>query len=373
MNTICVMLNSDYNVTLLTEMLEPTYRIIVGKEKIFSQHACDLLITDYETLNKSLAQVMLRKKAGSPDYLPVLLLIPEGKLNALSEDVWDTIDDVLEIPLHKKRLHLTLCTLLRVKNYSLQLHEADRARNKLSSIIAHDLKNLFSALVTLSKLLIEQYDSYSDADRKRVTHRIHNGVMNTLKLLENMLQWSKIQTGKLDGCIERVNLRMLARHSTSVFQENAKEKNINIHLEIDENIMVYADINMLTTIIRNLVSNAIKFTPHNGEIRILSQENEHFIEVVVADTGIGIRNEDIFKLFRVDMRHSTTGTAGEYGTGLGLIICKEFVEKNGGKLWVESQWKKGSHFKFSLPKATVSPKTKSVYLHKEMEEKTLSL
>ncbi len=149
---------------------------------------------------------------------------------------------------------------------------------------------------------------------------------------------------------EKVNLRELVTDIFSVLTFNAENKNITLNSKISENTNVFADSNIVSTVIRNLVSNALKFTDNGGKISITSVEKNNLIEISVIDTGIGISEENINKLFKIDTHYTTQGTSDEKGTGLGLIICKEFIKKSGGKIWVESKPDIGSAFKFTLPK-----------------------
>jgi signal transduction histidine kinase len=144
-------------------------------------------------------------------------------------------------------------------------------------------------------------------------------------------------------------LKTLVADNLELSSTNAKAKNLTLVSSISDTTTVFADKNMLDTVIRNLVSNAIKFTPVNGKVEILSEEKDGEVEITISDTGVGISPEDIEKLFRVDISHTTIGTGEEKGTGLGLILCKEFVEKNGGRIWVESEVGKGSQFHIRLP------------------------
>jgi signal transduction histidine kinase len=169
--------------------------------------------------------------------------------------------------------------------------------------------------------------------------------------LENLLQWSRIQSNNIEYQPQNLKIVEIVSNSVSVFFLHANKKNITIQLYIDSRFYIFADYNMITTVVRNLISNAIKFTYRNGKIIISAKRENDFIEISIADSGIGIRFENIKKLFQIDQKFKTDGTAGEEGTGLGLILCKEFIEKNRGKIWAESVFGKGSTIKFTLPVA----------------------
>jgi two-component system sensor histidine kinase/response regulator len=169
-------------------------------------------------------------------------------------------------------------------------------------------------------------------------------------LIENLLTWSRIQQGTLDHYPQMMDLRELARQNVDVFMSNAEHKGITLKNLIEEKIPVYADVNMLNAILRHLISNALKFTKPGGLVEVSARDNGAHVEVSVSDTGIGISAEHLPKLFRIDVRYKRLGTAREKGTGFGLILCKEFIEKHGGKIWIESKVEQGSTVRFTLPK-----------------------
>ena len=163
------------------------------------------------------------------------------------------------------------------------------------------------------------------------------------------MQWSRAQTGYISYSPVSIKLKDIIEETINLLLSDAQQKNITLESTVIAEIMVYADENMLKTILRNLIANAIKFTPNNGRIYIEAGNRKSEVEVIVGDTGVGISKEDIDKLFRIDTVFTTLGTADEKGTGLGLLLCKEFVEKHGGKIWIDSIEGKGSEFKFTLP------------------------
>ncbi len=231
-----------------------------------------------------------------------------------------------------------------------QLRELNGMKDKFFSIIAHDLKNPFNTLIFLSELLVDEVRNYSIDEIEKYAQTLYRASKQGYRLLENLLEWSRSQTGRIAFSPQRVHLKNIIPESFAVLENHAKNKQITISPEIPEDTLAFADIKMLATIIRNLVSNALKFTERGGEVTICVKGAENYVEISVSDTGMGIQEEDIQKLFRIDTHHSTSGTDQERGTGLGLILCKEFVEKHNGKIWVESEVGKGSHFMFTLPK-----------------------
>jgi signal transduction histidine kinase len=223
-------------------------------------------------------------------------------------------------------------------------------KDKFFSIIAHDLKNPFNALLGFSELLEKNYDTYTKAEIKEYINVIYESSQSLFKLLDNLLQWSRTQTGSITYTPEAFELLPIVKQEISYLQLNAEKKKIAIKVLVDETIAVFADKNIIATVIRNLVNNAIKFTNTNGRVEIWAREVKNEIEISVTDTGIGIDFNDLDKLFQLSSSLSNKGTANEEGTGLGLLLCKEFIERNGGRIWAKSNKGKGSSFYFTLPK-----------------------
>jgi signal transduction histidine kinase len=173
-----------------------------------------------------------------------------------------------------------------------------------------------------------------------------------LYLLEDLLAWAMTQQGKIIFKPQKLSLADICKNILEILNPKAVAKNITINYYVADSIKVFADIDMIKTILRNLVSNALKFTNNGGTINVSSEENSENVTISISDNGVGIKPENITKLFNISEVITTKGTAEETGTGLGLLLCKEFVEKHGGKIWVESEVGKGSEFKFTLPMST---------------------
>lgn len=230
------------------------------------------------------------------------------------------------------------------------LQELNATKDKFFSIIAHDLKNPFHNLIGLSEVLIEDIDEYDHESIKEVLELILESSSKGYYLLENLLEWSRSQTDRIRYAPQKINLTETTDESIELLYEIADNKKITLINRLDSNFEAYADENMIKTVIRNLVSNAIKFTNTMGTVKIYATESGNNYIYSVEDNGIGIDDENIEKLFKIDVSFSSHGTKGETGTGLGLILCKEFVEKNNGKIWLESEVNKGSIFNFTVPK-----------------------
>ncbi len=230
------------------------------------------------------------------------------------------------------------------------LKELNVSKDKLFSIIAHDLKSPFQPLIGLSEILSEEYKTLSDEERDSFIKELNKTIKNQFKLVENLLDWSRIQTGRMDFAPEKINLSECVDSNIDVLDAFASNKDITILNEVDNSIYVLSDLSMLNSVLQNLISNAIKFSYPGSEVVVSAKLKNNFVETSVDDKGAGISEVDKGKIFRIDIQHTTTGTAQEKGTGLGLIICKELVEKNGGKIWAESK-SPGTRFIFSLKKA----------------------
>ena len=235
--------------------------------------------------------------------------------------------------------------LLEMNN---KLYELNASKDKFFSIIAHDLKNPFNTILGLSELLKDEIKSGNLETIDEYSGMIYSSTVQTLRLLENLLEWANSQRGKISFNPIPIKLRELFDEEFSVLNDMARGKNIELKSSFSDNITIIADKNMIKTILRNLISNAIKFTHKNGKVEVKAMIINNQVEISVSDSGIGMTKETMAKLFRIDANLSTRGTENEKGTGLGLFLCKEFVEKHGGKIWVESESGKGSIFRFNL-------------------------
>jgi len=239
----------------------------------------------------------------------------------------------------------------QLKENNQQLSILNSTKDRFFSIIAHDLRNPFHVLSGFSEVLINDFDKIPVEKTKKYIKMIYDTSTNGKNLLENLLQWSRAETGKIAFNPEKLNLLYIVEGVIDFLEGNVQQKNIKIKQLIGPDIAVLADDNMLKTIFRNLVSNAIKFSLRDGCITLTATATNGQIEITVADTGVGIPPETLPLLFQIENTITTKGTSNEAGTGLGLILCKEFIEKHKGKIWVESTEGKGSKFIFTLPSA----------------------
>ncbi|MBK7058274.1 MAG: hybrid sensor histidine kinase/response regulator [Leptospiraceae bacterium] len=266
--------------------------------------------------------------------------------------------DYITKPFHTAELTMRVATHIEIKQSrekirktNEQLKELNATKDKFFSIIAHDLKNPFNTLLGFSKLLFENAPNYTTDQIQQYAQIMNHTAKQSYALLENLMQWAKSQTEKIKIIPRNSSMNELLSITIPIINGSALKKNITIESNISTEDIVYADNSLTATILRNLLTNAIKFTHANGKITVSTQRKDIFLEVSITDTGVGIEPMNIDKLFRIDSKVTSHGTDNEEGTGLGLILCKEFVEKQGGTIWAISEVGKGSTFTFTLPLA----------------------
>jgi len=230
------------------------------------------------------------------------------------------------------------------------LRESNAAKDKFFSVISHDLKSPFNSIVGFSSILEEQVREKDLEGIEEYAKIIQNSSQRAMDLLSNLLEWSRSQTGRMEFKPENIDIVALINEADDLLRDVAHQKSITITGKMPQSITVFADKDMIGTILRNLISNAIKFTNQGGTIVVSAKQKQGELMVTVSDNGVGIEADVLGNLFRIEESYSTSGTQNEQGTGLGLILCKEFIEKHGGKIWVESEVGKGSKFCFTIPK-----------------------
>lgn len=246
--------------------------------------------------------------------------------------------------------------LYRIKEEQLikqteELKISQAHKDKVYSIIAHDLRSPFGTFAGLTELFLDEYDEYSDEERLEIIQSMQKSSLSLQNLLENLLDWSKLQSGTLKKSLKRLNLRHIAEESLALHKELILKKEQKTSLNIDSDLMVYADHHMVSTIFRNLISNAVKFTTNHGEIAISAEGHKNIINICVKDSGVGLSESEIKDLFDIRNSDKIKEKNPGKGSGLGLLLCKDFIESLDGKLWIESEMSKGSKFCFTLPKS----------------------
>ncbi|MBV5315254.1 MAG: hypothetical protein JZU47_18265 [Prolixibacteraceae bacterium] len=228
------------------------------------------------------------------------------------------------------------------------LQELNLMKDKFFSIIAHDLKNPFQSLLGFTDILETEFNDLKDEEKISYITVISQSANKIYNLLTNLLTWSRAQTSKISFAPEALDLKEIIEQTLELLKNNFQDKSISVKNQVSNSVIVFADKNMTETIFRNIISNAIKFTQVKGEIVIDTLQIDSMIQIAINDSGIGMTENDMNNLFAIDKTVSKTGTSGETGTGLGLLISKEFILKNGGKIWVESVLGQGSTFYFTL-------------------------
>ena len=236
-----------------------------------------------------------------------------------------------------------------LKTINDQLKTLNNTKDKLFSIIAHDLRNPFNIILGHSNILREDFERLEQEEIRDSIEYIDNSSRNAYELLQNLLEWSRSQIGRIESDPTFIKLYHLVEKSLNLQLHMAESKEIQLLNLVSEEVLAFADEDMIHTTLRNLVSNAIKFTPRGGKIEVTGEIKEDFVEVTVEDNGIGIKQENISKLFSLEESYSTSGTEEEQGTGLGLILCKDFVQRNNGDIYIESESGKGTRFIIRLP------------------------
>lgn len=239
----------------------------------------------------------------------------------------------------------------KLKHYADDLKRSNSAKDNFFSIIAHDLRNPFHTILGASELLAHYSTEMSTEEIKETAQNIYRAANNVYNLLVNLLEWSRFQTGKIEIKKTQFNLCEIVNQVLELYSEQAELKKLTVQSSCDDTCFVYADKYMLESVVRNLISNAIKFTPSGKSIEVICKNlSDDLAEFSVRDFGIGIPKEIQQKLFQIDTQISTLGTEQEKGTGLGLVLCKDFIEKNGGTISFESEFGKGSIFRVTIPK-----------------------
>jgi signal transduction histidine kinase len=275
----------------------------------------------------------------------------DQSISEVHKRVLETISPQISLSIKRKQYE----QLLKASEKELRI--SNEAKDRFFNIIAHDLKNPFNAIIGFSSLLTEEWNEFDEDDKISMVTSIRASSESAYELLMNLLEWSRLKVGKISYEPEFIDYTSLIRLNVSLLKGAAEKKNIKLNIQGVCHKMVYADPNMIKTVILNLITNAIKFTPVNGAITIECQQRTDMpgmLILAVKDTGVGIPESELSQLFSLRKAASTEGTDGETGTGLGLLLSSEFIEKNKGKIWVEShqdglERNPGSTFYIALP------------------------
>ncbi len=281
--------------------------------------------------------------------IPVIFITAKTDVDSISTAFEVGGVDYITKPFNRSELLARVKTHLELRSQRKNLEELNATKDKFFSIIGHDLKSPLNQLLSLSEIIQNEIKRGREQEVIRMANLLTESAKSARTLLENLLDWSRSQTGKIHFAPEKLDINRITEEVVELNAQNAFQKNIKIKSAIDPGTTIFADENMVKTVLRNLISNGIKFTKTGGEIKLRAEQVNGMVIYSVADNGIGIKDEDVNKLFRIDINPKSIGNSSEKGTGLGLILCKEFVEMNGGEIWAESKWREGTTFKFKVP------------------------
>ncbi len=315
----------------------------------------DLILLDIQMPEMDGFEVCRRLKQNEETKdIPIIFLTAVTESSKIIEGFELGAVDYITKPFNSSELSVRVATHLEIKQSRERLHELNATKDKFFKIIAHDLRNPFTGIIGLSENIERILTTTQTVGIDKIlkyTQIIHSSAISAESLLENLLEWAKSQSGRLDIHPKIISIDQIFNKNIELMKGMALKKEIEIEKQetVDE---AFADELLVNTIIRNLLSNALKFTEKGGKVYLSSKQKGDWIEISIQDTGIGIDPKNIGKIFRIDSKFTNLGTDKEKGTGLGLLLCKEFVEKQGGNIWVSSVLGEGTTFSFTVPAKT---------------------
>lgn len=359
---ILIVDDEEFNLRTLVDLIEetnPYYEVYQALNanlalKIAEKHLPNLIISDWEMPNMNGIEMLkeLKKNEKTKD-IPVIIC---SGVMISSENLRTALEagaaDFIRKPLDKIELMARMHSMLKLSESYKEIKRLNETKDYIFSVIGHDLRGPIKNIKMLIDLLIKSPSALSIKNMEQLLYAASRSSEATYNLLENLLTWARNQQGKIHYSPDYYNVEKIIEESLELLQMSIRKKSINLSLSLPEELKIYVDKNQFSTIIRNLVSNALKFTPQNGNVNIFAyypKKEEQFVEITVKDSGVGISPENIDKIFNFKEQISTYGTDKEKGLGLGLKLTMEFIEKNGGKLKINSEINKGSSFAFTLP------------------------
>lgn len=296
------------------------------------------------------------KKDNNTKDIPIIFLTARTEIEDIKKGFEYGAVDYVTKPFDSVELIARVTTHLELKKSrdliafkNNELNTLNAQKDKFFSIIAHDLKNSFTGVIGYSEILADDLDELEKEEIKSIAHGLHSSSKRLFNLLSNLLDWARLQTGKTQLNLERVKLQEVISETCEILEDTAIKKKIKLDYQKLPDLFVKADENMIRSILHNFIHNSIKFTESGGSVNISAVKEDAFIKITVKDTGVGIPQDRLKEILRIDMHLSTNGTDQEEGTGLGLILCKDLIEKQGGELFIESEVGKGSSFSFTVP------------------------
>ena len=328
-------------------ILNPSFEKLAGfKSKTSLVYKGFLTLGNFSSINTSILVRAYRKD----DEILIIGGVDTRQLSQQNETMHNLNREISNLQRLLIKEKSSLENILRQLNQAnIELKEANATKDKFFSIIAHDLKNPFNALIGFSELLMENQKTMEPQETEELVQMLNNASHQAYNLLEDLLMWSKAQQGKIAFIPQKIIANNIFDEIQSNLENVAAKKSIFIKFDDSTDTVLYADSNMLKTILRNLISNAIKFSSRGGEVRVQIEKEGEFARMTVSDNGTGISEINLNRLWQLSEQLTTKGTENEDGTGLGLVLCKEFVDRHGGKIWAESELGKGSNFMFTIP------------------------
>lgn len=358
-NTILIVDDNSNNLKVVAGVLKGVgYNLRMAKSgkqalSVLDKTVPDLILLDIQMPDMDGFETCLKIKENELlAGIPIIFLTANTDAKSISRAFEVGGVDFVTKPFNSNELIARIATHIKLKTQTEELAYQNATKDKFFSIISHDLKNPLSSVIGFSELLEEDYDQLDTDEIKKFIHYIFESSKFSIEILNNLLDWSRLQGGNLTSQKTNCNLSSLLNSNIEGHIPQASAKNIKVDSDIDENLPVCADEKMISTVIRNLISNAIKFTPNGGSIFVSSKEkmidDKKVIETEIKDSGVGMSFDQMNKLFKIQHNVVSKGTNNENGTGLGLVLCKEFISQNDGHIRVESELQIGSRFIFDL-------------------------
>jgi len=317
----------------------------ITKEVLPNLILLDIMIPDMDGYQVC----QLLKEDPKTAEIPIIFLTAKTEAEDIIKGLTLGAVDYITKPFNNQELLIRVKTHLALQNSKEELKKTNAEKDKFFSIIAHDLKNPFITMLGFSSMLVTDYYDFSDEERITYIKEMEGVAKKSYELLENLLQWSRSQTGRIEFNPMEFDLNDVVKDTLELLGPQAKAKEILLTDLLTDNNFIFSDIEMIRTVIRNICSNAIKFTNKGGNIIISAISNNKSVKLKIKDDGIGMDNKTLNGLFNLSTHNSKKGTMNESGTGLGLILCKEFVEKNKGTIEVSSVLNEGTEFTIVLP------------------------
>ncbi|MGM0566868.1 MAG: tetratricopeptide repeat-containing sensor histidine kinase [Bacteroidota bacterium] len=358
-------MNTKWDLQRITKILAENYAATEQWEKAYHYHTLHKKYSDSvfnEQKQNQINYLRLQRKEIENKNLERQNRLKELQLTKRNHQMWGIAGIsialiVLALSLYRNNaLKTKLNRKLKQKNEAIarknqELSDLNTTKDILFRVMAHDLKNPLSLVISYTEMLEEDFDDFEEAEIKDFIQKLNRASNDGLMLLENLMDWARSQTGAIEVKPEKINISEIVSEILALVSHNAESKNIQIQNNISDETPVWGDPNMTSAILRNLLTNAVKFTNPGGKVSLSAQKKENMMEITVEDDGMGMDDSTLQSLFDISLKKSREGTQKEKGTGLGLIICKDFTEKQGGSLKVSSAEDRGSRFRFTIPLA----------------------